>query len=216
MRGVIVKRARSRRGPIDWSQIRARLDEAQTRATMSTEVSPARSRAIMEERARKLAQVPDVLEVGETYEVLAFGLGPERYCIETRYTREVVRFVDYAPIPGTPDFVVGVTNLRGEVVCIIDLRKFFGTSQRGLTDLSRVIALGTETTEFGIVADQVFQVSALRAKDILHPPESTEVGHEYLLGVTREAAIILDGAALLRDPKLIIEYDEARDRMTRE
>jgi purine-binding chemotaxis protein CheW len=165
----------------------------------------------MEERARKLAQVPEVPDLGETYEVLSFGLGPERYCIETRYTREVVRFVDYTPIPGTPDFVVGVSNLRGEVVCIVDLRKFFGVSQRGLADLSRVIALGTETTEFGIVADQVFGVSALRARDILHPPHSTEVGHEYLLGVTREAAIVLDAAALLRDPKLTIEHGEATD-----
>lgn len=202
---------RTKRSPIDWSQIRARLDEAQARAAASIEVSPERARAIMEERARKLAQVPEARYAGETYEVLTFGLGAERYCIETRYTREVVRLVDYTPIPGTPDFVVGATHLRGEVVCIIDLRKFFGVAQRGLSDLSRVIVLGTETTELGIVADQVFEVSGLRAQEILHPPESTEVGHEYLLGVTRDAAIVLDGAALLRDPKLTIEHGEIRD-----
>lgn len=206
-----MKRARSRRGPIDWSQIRARLEQTQARATALAELSPERARAIMAERARKLAQVPEVLDAGETYEVVTFGLGPERYCIETKYTREVVRLVDYTPIPGTPDFVVGVTNLRGEVVCLIDLRKFFGVAERGLTDLSRVIALGTENTEFGIVADQVFEVFTLRAQAILHPPGSTEVGHEYLLGVTRDAAIVLDGAALLRDPKLTIEHGDARN-----
>jgi purine-binding chemotaxis protein CheW len=206
-----VKRKRAQRGPIDWSQIRVRLDEAQARAIASTEISPERSRAIMEERARRLAQVPEVLDTGDTYETLTFGLGNERYCIETKYTREVVRFIDYTPIPGAPDFVVGVSNLRGEVVCIIDLRKFFGVSQRGITDMSRVIALGVETTELGIVADQVFEVAPLRAKDILHPPASTEVGHEYLLGVTRDAAIVLDGAALLRDPKLTVEHGDARD-----
>jgi len=206
-----VKRTTPRRGPIDWSHVRARLDEARAKTAASTEVSPERSRAIMEERARTLARVPEVLDAGETYEVLTFGLGPERYCIQTKHTREVVRFVDYTPVPGTPDFVVGVTNLRGEVVCVIDLRKFFGVPHRGLSDLSRVIALGAESTELGIVADQVFEVSALRASDILQPPASSAVGHEYLLGVTREAAIVLDGGALLRDPKLTIEHSEARD-----
>jgi purine-binding chemotaxis protein CheW len=164
----------------------------------------------MEERARKLARVPDTLETGETYDMLAFGLGPERYCVETRYTREVVRFVDYTPVPGTPDYVVGVTNLRGDVVCVIDLRKFFGLPQRGLTDLSRIIALGAESTEFGFLADQVFEVCTLRAQDILRAPKSTGVGHEYLLGVTHDAAIALDGGALLRDPRLIIEHGETR------
>jgi purine-binding chemotaxis protein CheW len=213
-----LKRAQTRRGPIDWTRVRERLDAARGRSEALFEISPERSRAILEERARKLACAPEAVDLGESHEVLAFALGPERYFIEMKYLREVVRFVDYTPVPGTPDFVVGVTNLRGEVVCVVDLRKFFGLPVRGLTDLSRAIALGVEVTEFAILADRVFDVGTMRARDILRSPESSGVGHDYLLGVTREAAIVLDGAALLRDPRLTIEHGESLNagRRTRE
>jgi purine-binding chemotaxis protein CheW len=207
-----VKRSRTvARGPTDWARVRDRLARAQAATEASLGESPERSREILEERARALARAPAASETGEVLEMIAFGLGAERYLLEAKYAREVARLVDFTPVPGAADFVVGVTNLRGDVVCVIDLRKFFNLADRALTDLSRVIAIGAETTEFGILADQVFDVSVLSTKDILPAPQAVAgVGREYLLGVMCDASIVLDGAVLLHDPRLYVEHGEER------
>lgn len=206
-----MKRAQAQRAAVDWTRLRERLAAARAQMEALIELSPERSSAVLAERARKLARVPEAIDPGVSHHVLSFGLGSERYCLELEYVREVVRFADFTPVPGTPDFVVGVTHLRGEVTCVIDVRKFFGLPAQGVTDLSRAIALGKDSTELAILADRVFDVGPLPAKDILRAPASNGIGHDYLLGVTREAVIVLDGAALLRDPKLTIEQGDARE-----
>ena len=139
---------------------------------------------------------------------MTFALGTERYAVETEYVREVVRLADFSPVPRAPDFVLGVTNLRGEVLCLVDLRTLFDVSSKGLTDLSRIVVMGIERTEFGILVDETFEIARLRPDEIVPASESVAgVGREYLLGVTREALIMLDGAALLRDPRLYVNQD---------
>lgn len=200
---------KAKRGPIDWSAVRERLAEVQARS--AADVSPERAKALMAERARRLAQVPVAEETGATHEALAFGLGAERYFIDAKCAREVVRFSDCTPVPGTPDFVVGVTNLRGEVVCVVDLRRFLGLPPRERSEAPRVIVLGGASPDLGILVDDVFEVSTLRAREILPAPESTAAGRDYVIGVTRDGAVVLGGEALLRDPKLFIGQGEARD-----
>jgi purine-binding chemotaxis protein CheW len=163
----------------------------------------------MDERARALARPPAQSQQTDAIAVMTFALGAERYAIQTEYAREVVRLAEFSPVPGAPDFVLGVTNLRGEVLCLVDLRTFFDVPSQGFTDLSRIVVVGIETAEFGILVDEAFEMAALRPTDIVPPPESVAgIGREYLLGVTREALIVLDGAALLRDPRLFVNQDE--------
>src|SRR3546814_4484079 len=91
------------------------------------------------------------------------GSSDLRYAVETRYVREVTRFADFTTVPGAPNFVVGVTNLRGGVLVVFDLRKILGIPAPGLTDLSRVIVHGRERAEFGILADAVHEVRIISA-----------------------------------------------------
>src|SRR5207302_8831124 len=110
---------------------------------------PDRARALLEERARALARPPAAAPAGDALQVVAFALANERYGIETRHVREVVRLTDYTPVPGAPDFLLGVMNLRGEVLAVIELRKFLGVATRGVSDLSRVLVVGGDRAEFG-------------------------------------------------------------------
>jgi purine-binding chemotaxis protein CheW len=173
-------------------------------------LSPERAQAVLEERARALAQVPvQAPPASEVLEIAVFTLANERYGIETRHVREVVRFTEYTPVPGAPDFLVGVFNLRGEILAVIDLRKFFGVADRGVTDLSRVLVLGDERAEFGVLADAAHEVRTVRTDEVLEPPGSVAgVGREYLRGVTQEALIVLNGSVLLRDARLFIDQAE--------
>ncbi len=202
--------SRRRTESINWQAVHTRL----ARATAATEdilrLAPERARAVMEERARLLARVPvQPALAAEVLEVATFALANERYAIETRYVREVVRFTDFTPVPGAPDFLVGITNLRGEILAVIDLKKFFGIATRGVTDLARVIVLGGERAEFGVLADAAQEVLRLRTDEVLEPPGSLSgIGREYLRGLTQDALIVLDGKVLLQDTRLVIDQSE--------
>jgi purine-binding chemotaxis protein CheW len=196
-----------RTGDLDWRQAHARLARAARALREALEPSPERARAILQERARALARPPAEKPAdSELLPVVTFTLGNEHYALEARHVREVVRFTEYTPVPGTPAFLVGVFNLRGEILAVIDLRKFFGVAEKGVTDLSRILVLGGDRPEFGVLADAVAEVVALRAGEVLEPPETVAgIGREYLRGVTRDALIVLDGAVLLQDGRLFID-----------
>ena len=205
---------KSRRGPsgkkIDWEEVRRRLARAAEATGESLRLSPQRAKAILDERARALARVPPAPpKASEVLEIATFALANEHYGVETRFVREVVRLADFTPLPGAPPFLVGVLNLRGEILALIDLRTFFGVPARGLTDLARVLVLGDERPEFGVLADAAHEVTTLRVDEVHEPPDSAAgVGREYLRGVTKDALIVLDGAALLRDGRLFIDQGE--------
>lgn len=198
---------RQPRGPTDWAAIRARMERAEAAVEEALYPSPARAKAIMDARAQALSQAPaSAPSPGAHLEVVEFSLGQEQYAIEARFVREVVRFADYTPVPGTPEFIVGVTNLRGILLTVIDLRRLFNIATMGLTDQSRVIVLGTERVEFGVLADTAHGHTGHATDDILTPPgDVSGIGRSYLRGVTRDAVIVLDGARLIDDERLFIQ-----------
>jgi purine-binding chemotaxis protein CheW len=199
-----------RRQGIDWQQVRERLARAATTTEEAVRLSPERARAVMEERARALARVPaPEPRAAEVIEVVTFNLANERYAVAAPHVREVVRFTDLAPIPGTPDFLAGVINLRGEILAVFDLRQFFGIAGRELAGLSRILVLGDDRAEFGLLTDAVHEVRALPIDDLREAPASVAgLGREYLRGVTADALIVLDGAVLLQDRRLFIDLEE--------
>jgi purine-binding chemotaxis protein CheW len=204
-----MKHKRHRATSIDWKQVRERLARVLTATEESLRLSPDRARAVLEERARALARVPPaVTRAAEVIEVVTFALANELYAIETRFVRGVVRLTDYTPLPGAPPFLVGVLNLRGDILAVMDLRTFFNVGGKGLTDLARVLVLGTERPEFGVLADAALEVRTLRIDDVLDAPSSVAgIGREYLRGLTQEALIVLDGAGLLQDKRLFIDEE---------
>jgi purine-binding chemotaxis protein CheW len=201
---------------ISWERARARLDSAEQIMREVERPSPARARALLETRARQLARplAPAVLP-GELLELVVFSLARERYALETRVVREIVRFSDFTPVPGAPDFLVGVTNLRGAILAVFDLRRFFDLPPKGLTDQSRVLVLGLGSGEgqdrrndLGVLADETHEVLGLRADEVLEPAATApSIGRAYVRGVSRDAVVVLDGEKLLRDPRLVIDMD---------
>jgi len=174
------------------------------------ELSPERARAILEERARVLARVPERPVVAErVLSVATFKLGAGRYAIEARTVREVGRLQQFSPVPGLPDFVVGVTNLRGEVLAVIDLGGLLGIAGVRRGEGSRLIVLGEEDAELAIVADETDEVVSVAA-DAVHPPPAHLAKDEraFVRGVTADGLVVLDGPALLSDPRLFFDHSE--------
>ena len=163
----------------------------------------------------------------EVLEVVIFAMGDENYAMATRHIRKIVQLRDLisapaagdlltgiiTPVPGAPKILIGVVNLHGEILAVFDLRLFLGIPMGEITARSRLVVLGNEHDEFGVLIDVAQEVAMLRIDEILEPPAYlTGFGRQYLQGVTPNALIVLDGSALLRDSRLMIDQqDEAGD-----
>jgi purine-binding chemotaxis protein CheW len=183
-----------------------RLAAARAALEQETGLTPEVQQGILLARAQALAQCP-VSPVGpsDTLTIVAFRLAHEHYGIETAAVREVLPLQALTPLPGTPPFVLGIINVRGEILSVLDLKKFFDLPERGLTDLNTVIVLQSEKMTFGILADAIFDVRTV-SRQTLQPPLPTLTGirAEYLKGITPERMVILDAERLLSDSTIVV------------
>src|SRR5579871_2634589 len=112
------------------------------------------SQQILRERARSLARSPAPTPAAHsTLDLLEFRLASERYGLETRYVHEVHPLRELTPLPCTPEFMLGIVNVRGRILPVLDLKKFFQLPDQGLTDLHRIIHLRGNGLELGLLAD---------------------------------------------------------------
>jgi len=193
--------------PPDWSDLHRRMDAA--RATLERKLAPSAEerQAVLHARATALARAPEKPRAaGSGLDVTEFLLAYETYGIESSYIHEVYPLKELTPLPGTPPFVLGIVNVRGKILSVIDLRKFFDLPSKGLTDLNKVIALRSPQMEFGVLADAILGVRHIPV-DELQPslPTLTGVREEYLKGVTADRVTILDALKLLSDPRMIVQ-----------
>jgi purine-binding chemotaxis protein CheW len=164
---------------------------------------------ILRARAQALARAAEQAQAQATMlEVLEFRLASERYAVETRHIQEVHPFRELTPLPCTPAFVLGVVNVRGRILPVLDIKRFFGLPEQGLTDLHRIILVHGQDLELGLLADVIVAVRKVKADD-LQPTLATFTGihAEYLRGIDTERLVVLDLDRILCDPKIIV-HDE--------
>lgn len=118
---------------------------------------------------------------------LTFILDNEEYGIEILKVQEIKSWGPCTPIPNAPDHVLGVINLRGAIVPIVDLRRRFGMDTKEYTTTTAIIIVRTEHDGqpriAGLVVDKVSEVYHLEA-DAIQPIEQSVIGHDkgYLKG----------------------------------
>ena len=192
---------------INLCKIEERLETARTAIERVWLPTAEETRRVLQARALVLAQESVLNEtVNEDIEVVEFTLAYEQYAIETRYVRQVAALESLTPLPCTPAFVLGIVNLRGAILPLIDLRKLFELPERGLTDLHRIIVLQSGKILFGILADTVTRVRRILLAH-LQPslPTLTGVRGNYLKGITFERLVVLDAKKLLMDESIIVQ-----------
>lgn len=160
-------------------------------------------------RAQALAQVPSRDQVAQgALEVLEFRLAAERYAVESRYVQEAYPLKELTPLPCTPPFVLGIVNVRGRILPVLDIKRLFGLPEEGFTDLHRIILIRGHGLELGLLADVIVGIRHLSA-DTLQPslPTLTGIRAEYLKGVNDERLVVLDLERILTDPRLIVHEE---------
>jgi purine-binding chemotaxis protein CheW len=185
------------RGPIDWDEVRRRVEKAQRLGDGGTALSPEREQAILHERARELARPSRAAETRDELELITFALADETYAMETRYIIAAFRLTDLCPLPGARAPIFGVSAWRGDLLTILDLRSLLGVSVTSLNDLSRVLVLGERRAVCGVIADAVLDLVRVPAMELQDPSHGVTMNRALIHGITRDAKIVLDGKAVL-------------------
>jgi len=178
-------------------------------ATAPPSESAARAKEILKARARELARpFKDRDATDSLLQVIEFRVAQERYAIEQAYVREVYPLRDLTPLPCTPAFVLGIINVRGQILPVIDIRKFFDLPESGITDLHAVIIVHGNDVELGILADAITGARSIPLRAIQPSlPTLTGIRAAYLKGVSDEHVVILNAAQILADPKLVVDEE---------
>lgn len=167
------------------------------------------NKRILRERAFELAK-PKVenIVVGETMEGLCLLLSEEQYIIDSKYVVEVLPLTELTPLPCTPPFVLGIINVRGRILSVVNLKKFLNLPDKGITNLNRVIVVKNNLIELGILADEVVE-SKIILIDELQQNLSTlnQSQKEYLLGVTPDFSVVFHIEKFLSDEKIIVNEE---------
>ena len=141
-----------------------------------------------------------VPSITETSQYLTFKLEEEVFALDISKVREVLDFTGVAKVPQTPDFMLGVINLRGSVVPVVDMRLKFGMSGTEKTVNTCIIIveieIDGETTVLGALADSVQEVMDLDPDQIEPPPRiGTRLNTKFIKGMGKRDSrfiIILD------------------------
>ena len=147
----------------------------------------------------------DVVETNDDSIIqwVTFHLEKEKYGIKVMQVQEVLRMTEIAPVPGAPHYVLGIINLRGNVVTVIDTRRRFGLPDAESDDETRIVIIEADNNVVGILVDSVAEVVDLRTSEIETAPNvGNDESSKYIQGVSSrddELLILVDVNKLLSD-----------------
>ena len=115
---------------------------------------------------------------------VTFKLDNETHGINVMRVQEVLRYTEIAPVPGAPSYVLGIINLRGNVVTVIDTRQRFGLMNAEISDNTRIVIIEADKQVVGIMVDSVAEVVYLRQSEIETAPNvGNEESAKFIQGV---------------------------------
>ncbi len=136
---------------------------------------------------------------------LIFLLGNEMYGMEIRYITEIIGIQPITEVPEMPGYVKGITNLRGKIIPVMDVRLRFKKAPREYDDRTCIIVLETNDISIGLIVDSVSEVIPIEEEDIAPPPDINKGSHNYIKGIGKAGGsvkLLLDCQKLLTDDEL--------------
>jgi len=133
---------------------------------------------------------------------LTFFLDDELYGIEIRHIIEIIGIQPITVIPDMPDYIKGITNLRGKIIPVMDARLRFKYEERTHDDRTCIIVLEVEDISMGVIVDAVSEVIVLGTTDVDTPPAVMGRAQDYIQGIGKngeEVVMLLDSELLLSE-----------------
>ncbi|MHB8835881.1 MAG: chemotaxis protein CheW [Candidatus Methylomirabilia bacterium] len=191
-----------------WGEIRKRIEQLD----LGADAPPAALdlAALWHRRALELAAAPDRdRELGELLTLVLLRLGADRYAVPITSVREILRVGRLTPVSTAPAFVLGVINLRGVIMTVLDLRVFFGLEPGPLGAEARIIIAEGGGMAVGILVEQVEEIVDLPAAQV-KPPLASSKGlvEDYVVGIAAhrdQLVVLIDLEKVLCNPRIIVD-----------
>jgi len=119
-------------------------------------------------------------------QLVGFIVGNEEFAVPILSIQEIIKPIEWTKVPFTEDFVLGVFNLRGNVLPLIDLRKKFGASQADFDDDVRFIVIKIDDELAGFVIDRLTEALRIESSSILPPPDTSMDREAIIEGIARK------------------------------
>lgn len=212
-------RERDQKRAFDWDGVRGRIAAVNAAMEEMESSDPETAKRIWTQRAAQLAKPLEREEEGGQIELALVQLGREVYGIEVQHIVEIRPAVQIARVPRVPEWVTGVTNLRGRILSVLDLRRFFGLApaetkeEDSLTPFQDLVVVETPAMEVALLAEDVLEIEPFptsRIQSVTETIRGVSTGHVH--GVIERGAglpmiVVLDLLALLADERLIIQEE---------
>ncbi|NJD01915.1 MAG: purine-binding chemotaxis protein CheW [Ruminiclostridium sp.] len=133
---------------------------------------------------------------------LTFTLGNESYGIEIRYVTEIIGIQPVTEVPELPAYIMGIVNLRGKIIPVMDVRLRFKKTFMEYNDRTCVIVIDIRDISIGLIVDSVSEVLSIPDAEIVDPPDVSRSGNKFVKGIGKvgnEVKLVLDCDKLLND-----------------
>jgi len=151
--------------------------------------------------AVKIAEPP-----ADAFDALVFTIGQEQYALPNEHVVEVRPANSITALGGAPAFVAGLTNTRGKIVPVLDLRPLFGIPPAAAGPRA-VVLMVSPRGSVGLLVNGQPAVRQLRSTELGPLPAGSPKGLDaaFVRGVTPELIVVLDGPRLLADPRIVVK-----------
>ncbi len=202
---------------LNWDQLHERIAAVESALDETSTASPETLHRAWAQRAAQIARKAAEGDLGEQCQLVVVRLGQELYGLEVQYVFDVRPLERLTPIPRLPHWVLGVVNLRGQILSVVDLAGFLGLPHADKpAESDYLVVIETPEMELALRVDEIFRVESLPANHIHDPAGmALNIRTQYVRGVAElqksdeisDLMVILDLPALLRDPQLIIHEE---------
>jgi purine-binding chemotaxis protein CheW len=184
---------------IDWDDVRRRLAESERALERALDGDPVRLDAAYRRRAERLAarRTEAAPAAEESVPVLAFGIGAERYGLPLRDLEAVLPFANCTPVPGGVAELLGVTNVRGAVRSVLDLRRLLGLPEGPAGGAGYILLVRHGDQVVGLRVDSLEKAVRVATGSLVAAAEPLG---RYVKGLTPDRVIVLDAGAVLDHP----------------
>ena len=163
------------------------------------------SKAIMSKRTLAIADKSTLkLASGELHvknKYISFNLNDDSYCIALDYVKEVLKDTSITHVPGTPDFVEGIMNLRGDYITVLNIKKFLGLEALKPPEKKPVIIIKCNELKLALLIDKINELFEFQENDLLEPKEGY-FANEFIYNGTLYTILNVD--KITSDKKIIV------------
>lgn len=147
-------------------------------------------------------KVMDISEYEDTQKdkFLTFYLGEEYYGLDIKYVTEIIGVIPTTKVPEMPDYVIGIVNLRGKIIPVMDVRMRFGKDFQEYNERTCIIVIDYEDISIGLIVDGVSDVVTILENEISQPPELNKANSRFTKGIGKygeQIYMLLDCGRLL-------------------